>query len=69
MAKVILNKNRRKAERIIRCLPRNIEVAEALGNSQQKQLYRTEHVYPEVIAELITVLDLAGYEIREKDEL
>lgn len=67
MPKVILTKEARMADRIIRCLPRNKEVAAVNGISQQAQLYRTKNVYPKLLVEIIHVLDMAGYEIREKE--
>ena len=66
MAKVILTREAKMADRIIRCLPRQKDVAEALGESPQLIHYRLKEVYPKQIAELITLLDLAGYEIKEK---
>lgn len=67
MAKVILNKEARQADRIIRCLPRQTEVASRLGISRQLARYRIKNVYPSMIVELINVLDLAGYQITEKE--
>lgn len=74
MPRVFLSEKQRQeqkirnfATRIIRCLPQNYKVAEALGNTQQKQRYRTQEIYPVIIPELIKILDLAGYEIKEKD--
>jgi len=55
------------ANRIIRCLPQNYKVAAVLGNSQAKQSYRTKEIYPGMLAEAIKLLDLAGYEIKEKE--
>lgn len=66
MARTILTKERRQADRIIRCLPKQVTVADALHISPQLTSYRINNVYPEQIAELITILDLAGYEIVEK---
>lgn len=60
-------KVRNQAKRIIRCLPANYLLAAELGNTQQKQIYRTKEVYPEMLTEAIRVLDLAGYEIVEKE--
>lgn len=66
MAKVILTPEARLSDRIIRSLPKNKDVAAVNGLSQQAQLYRTRNVYPKLIVEMIHVLDLAGYEIKEK---
>lgn len=67
MAKVILTKESRMADRIIKCLPKQVTVAKALGESPQLISYRMKNIYPKQISELITLLDLAGYEIREKE--
>lgn len=67
MAKVILTRERRLADRIIRSLPKQVKVAEALGESPQVISHRIRKVYPQQISELITLLDLAGYEITEKE--
>lgn len=44
----------------------------ALGNeineSQQTISYRIRNVYPEVLDDLIRILDLIGWEVKEKDE-
>lgn len=67
MAKVILTKEARQADKIIRCLPRQIDVADKLGISKQLARYRILNVYPSMIVECIKLLDLAGYEIKEKE--
>lgn len=67
MAKVILSKEGRLADRILRCLPKQVTVAEALGESPQVISHRIRKVYPQQISELIVLLDLAGYEIKEKE--
>lgn len=59
-------KVRNQANRIIRCLPANYLVAAELGNTRQKQNYRTKEVYPTMLIEVIKILDMAGYEIKEK---
>lgn len=69
MAKVILTSEARLADRIIRCLPQNSKVAAVNGYSRQKQDYRTKEVYPKILPEVIKILDLAGYEIKEKETL
>ena len=67
MAKVILTEEARKADRILRCLPKKTQVAAELGISRQAYGYRFSEVYPRTFPEF-TMLDLAGYEIREKGE-
>lgn len=69
MAKVILTKESRLADRILRCLPKKSQVAAELGISRQAYGYRFSEVYPRTFPEFIKMLDLAGYEIREKGEL
>ena len=68
MAKVILTKESRLADRILRCLPKKSQVAAELGISRQAYGYRVSEVYPRTFPEFIKMLDLAGYEIREKGE-
>lgn len=68
MAKVILTKESRLADRILRCLPKKTQVAAELGISRQAYGYRFSEVYPRTFPEFIKMLDLAGYEIREKGE-
>lgn len=68
MAKVILTSEARQADRIIRCLPKNIICAKRLGISPQLMGYRIKNMYPAQFTEFIKLLDLAGYEIREKGE-
>lgn len=68
MAKVILTKESRLADRILRCLPKKSQVAAELGISRQAYGYRFSEVYPRTFPEFIKMLDLAGYEIREKGE-
>ena len=68
MEKVILTKESRMADRILRCLPKKTQVAAELGISRQAYGYRFSEVYPRTFPEFIKMLDLAGYEIREKGE-
>lgn len=67
MAKVILTKSARLVDRILRCLPKQKEVAAVLGESPQTINYRIKNVYPKTLSELIILLELAGYEIKEKE--
>lgn len=67
MAKVILTKEARQADRIIRCLPKQKQCADVLGISPQLMHYRLANVYPEQLVETIKLLDLAGYQITEKE--
>lgn len=45
------------------------EIATAINESQQTVSYRLNKVYPQVLPDIIRILDLAGYEIREKEEV
>lgn len=42
------------------------DISEEIGRSQQDVSYRIRKVYPEILEEMITILDLAGYEVIEK---
>lgn len=44
------------------------DIATAINESQQTVSYRIRKVYPEVLPDIIRILDLAGYEIVEKGE-
>lgn len=67
MAKIILSKERRQADRIVRSIPQPVKVAERLNISRQLARYHINTLYPRILEELIIVLDMAGYEIREKE--
>lgn len=67
MPKIILGSERRLADRIIRNLPKQSEIAKELRISQQLVSYRIKNVYPEQLADLIRICNLAGYEVRERD--
>ncbi len=44
------------------------DIANEIDESQQVVSYRINNVYEKEFAELIQILNLAGYEIREKTE-
>ena len=67
MPKVILTKEQRLADRIIKCLPQQQTVASELGYSQQTTSYRINHVYPKAIVEVIKLMKLAGYDVVESE--
>lgn len=69
MAKVILTKESKLANRIIRCLPKQKVIADELGISQQLVSYRLKNTYPSEIAEFSKLLKLAGYEVVESENL
>ena len=61
------NSKARRIMRDVKALKRR-EIAEAINESQQVISYRVLHVYEEQLIDWIRILDLAGYEIREKEE-
>lgn len=67
MAKVILTKEARMADKIIRLLPKQKIIADELGISTQMVSYNMKRVYPEQLQDTIKLLGLAGYEIRERE--
>lgn len=69
MAKVILTKEAKLANRIIRCLPKQKVIADELGISQQLVSYRINHTYQKEISDFIKLLNLAGYEVVESENL
>lgn len=71
MPKSTLTWYKSKAKRIlndIRCV-KHTALATALNESPQVISYRLKNVYPEVFEDVIRLLDLAGYEIKEKEEV
>lgn len=42
------------------------DISDEVGRSQQDVSYRIRNVYPEIFEEMITILEMAGYEVREK---
>lgn len=53
--------------RDIRAL-KGTDIAEAINQSQQVTSYRILHMYEKQLNDWILILDLAGYEIKEKEE-
>lgn len=43
------------------------DIATTINESQQTVSYRLRKVYPEVLPDIIRILDMAGYEIKEKE--
>lgn len=43
------------------------DIAHEINQSQQTVSYRINKVYPQVIEDLVRILELAGYEIKEKE--
>ena len=68
MPKSTLTWYKTKSNRILKDfkLLRQKDIAIAINESQQTISYRLRNVYPEVLPDLIRILDLAGYEIKEK---
>lgn len=42
------------------------DIAEEVGRSQQDVSYRIRKMYPQILDEMITILEMAGYEVIEK---
>lgn len=42
------------------------DIAEEVGRSQQDVSYRIRKMYPQIFDEMITILEMAGYEVVEK---
>ena len=45
---------------------RQADIANEICESQQTVSYRLKNVYPQALEDMITILDMAGYEIKEK---
>ena len=45
------------------------DIAEEVGRSQQDVSYRIRKMYPQILDEMITILEMAGYEVVEKGGL
>ena len=68
MARCYLTKNGQQVTRIMNAIKvlRQKDIAEEICESQQTVSYRIRNVYPVVIEDLLSILDMAGYEIKEK---
>ena len=42
------------------------DIAKEVGRSQQDVSYRIRKMYPQILDEMITILEMAGYEVVEK---
>lgn len=58
----------RKIMRNVRAL-KQTEIAETLSESRQVISYRMKNVYERELSDWVQILDLAGYEITEKEEV
>lgn len=69
MPKSTLNWYKSKSRRIIKDIKtlKQKEIAQAINESQQTVSYRLNNVYEKELSDWIRILDLAGYEIREKE--
>lgn len=68
MAFCSLTKHGTHVRRIMNAI-RNVkqkDISEEIGRSQQDVSYRIRKVYPEILEEMITILEMAGYEVIEK---
>lgn len=68
MARCYLTKNGRMVRHIMNAIKvlKQKDVADEIGRSQQDVSYRIRNVYPDMFDEMITVLDMAGYDIVER---
>jgi len=68
MARCYLTKNGQQVNRIMNAIKalRQKDIAEEICESQQTVSYRIRNVYPVVIEDLVSILEMAGYEIKEK---
>lgn len=69
MPKSTLTWYKSKSNRILKDfrLLKQKDIAFEIGESQQTVSYRLRNVYPEVLPDLIRILNMAGYEIKEKE--
>lgn len=60
----------KQARRIILAIKdvRQEDIAKEISVSQQTVSYRLSKVYPEMLEDLVRILDMAGYEICEKGD-
>ena len=68
MARVSLTKHGSQVRQImnaVRQIPQ-ADIANEICESQQTVSYRLKNVYPQALEDMITILDMAGYEIKEK---
>lgn len=70
MPKCSLTWHKSKANRIMRDIKslKQQDIADEIGESQQTVSYRIRKQYPNIMPDLIKVLNLAGYEIVQKGE-
>lgn len=69
MAKSTLTWYKTKSNRILKDfrLLKQKDIATEINESQQTVSYRLKNVYPVVLPDIIRILNMAGYEIREKE--
>ena len=69
MPKCALTWYKSKANRILKDfrLLKQKDIAREINESQQTVSYRLNKVYPEVLPDIIRILNMAGYEIVEKE--
>lgn len=69
MPKSTLTWYKTKSNRILKDfkLLKQKDIAVEINESQQTVSYRLRNIYPEVLPDLIRILNMAGYEIVEKE--
>lgn len=70
MPKSTLTWYKSKSKRIMRDVKalKGKDIANVINESQQVASYRIRHMYEDQLNDWIRILDLAGYEIKEKEE-
>lgn len=70
MPKCNLTWYKSKSNRILKDfkLLKQKDIAREINESQQTVSYRLNKVYPEILPDIIRILNMAGYEIVEKEE-
>ena len=68
MARSYITKHGKKVRQIMNAVTRlrQKDIADEIGESQQVVSYRIRNKYPEIFEEMITILEMAGYEVVER---
>ena len=68
MARSYITKHGKKVRQIMNAVIRlrQKDIADEIGESQQVVSYRIRNKYQEIFEEMITILEMAGYEVVER---
>ena len=68
MARSYITKHGKKVRQIMNAVTRlrQKDIADEIGESQQVVSYRIRNKCPEIFEEMITILEMAGYEVVER---